>query len=142
MSRRTPVAVIGGATQRAYSDILWRPPFDNTESRLGGRERHIVGHDRLGEALEGERANLFGGDASLQRDIDALTEQNLTVFGLSAKTGGDIAHGADRGVARAFGEPDLAQRRIALCDTGAKAQITTTLTPVGDQRASPRNGFS
>ena len=59
-----PVAVIGGATQRVHLDILWRPPFDNTESRLGGRERHVVGHDRLGEALEGERANLFGYDAS------------------------------------------------------------------------------
>ena len=30
-----PVAVVGGATQRAHSDILWRPPFDNAESRLG-----------------------------------------------------------------------------------------------------------
>jgi hypothetical protein len=78
---------------------------------------------------------LFGGDASLQRDVDALTEQNLTVFGLSTKTGGDIAHRADRGVARALGEPDLAQRCIALRDTSAKAQIATPLASVGDQGA-------
>jgi hypothetical protein len=29
---------------------------------LGGRDRHVVGNYRLGEALEGERANLFGSD--------------------------------------------------------------------------------
>ena len=77
-------------------------------------ERHVVSHDRLGEALQGERANLFGGNASLQRDIDALTEQNLAVLGLGTEPGRDIAYRADCGVARAFGEPDLAQRRIAL----------------------------
>jgi hypothetical protein len=38
---------------------LWTT-FDNPKSGLGSREWHVVGHDRLGEALEGERANLFG----------------------------------------------------------------------------------
>jgi hypothetical protein len=42
---------------------------------VGGRERHVIGHYGLGEALESDRAYLFGGDASLQRDIDALTER-------------------------------------------------------------------
>ena len=42
-----------------------RPPFDNTERRLDGRERYVVGHHRLAEALEGERAKLFSCDASL-----------------------------------------------------------------------------
>ena len=41
-----------------------RTPFDHTQSRLGGRERHVIGNYRLGETLEGERANLFGGEAS------------------------------------------------------------------------------
>jgi len=41
-----------------------RAPFDNPESRLTADERHVVGHYRLGEALEGERADLFGCDAS------------------------------------------------------------------------------
>jgi hypothetical protein len=44
-----------------------------------------------------------------------MTEQNLTVLGLSTKTGGDIAHCTDRGVAGALGEPDLAQCRVRLC---------------------------
>ena len=39
-------------------------PFDTTE-RLDGPERYVVGHHRLGEALEGESAKLFGCDASL-----------------------------------------------------------------------------
>src|SRR6516164_9331829 len=110
------------------------PSFDNAESGLTTYERHVVGYYGLGEALESERANLFGCEASPQRDIDALTEQNLAVLGLSTKTGGDIAHCTDRGVAGALGEPDLAQRRVSLRDTGAKAQIATTLAPVGDQR--------
>ena len=33
--------------------------------RLDDRERHVVGHYRLGEAPEGERAKLFGCDAAL-----------------------------------------------------------------------------
>src|SRR5215469_13590708 len=112
-----------------------RPSFDNAESGLTTCERHVVGHYRLSEALEGERADLFGCDASPERDIDALTEQNLAVLGLGTKTGGDIAHRADRRVAGALGEPDLAQRRVALRNTGAKAQVATTLAPGGDQRA-------
>jgi len=40
------------------------PFFDNAESGLTTHERQVVGHYRLGEALEGERASLFGYDAS------------------------------------------------------------------------------
>ena len=47
------------------SNSLRAAPFDNTERRLDGRERYVVGHNRLGEALEGERAKLFSCDASL-----------------------------------------------------------------------------
>ena len=47
-----------------WSAARWSP-FDNAESGLGGRERHIVRHNRLGEALEGERAKLFSCDACL-----------------------------------------------------------------------------
>jgi len=52
-----------GNVQLPHSNTL-RAPFDNTESWLGGRERYVVGNYRLGEALEGERANLFGNDVS------------------------------------------------------------------------------
>jgi hypothetical protein len=76
-------------------------PFDSAESRLAGREGHVVRHYRLCQTLQCERAHLFGCDASLQRDIDALTEENLAVLGLGTKTGGDIAHCADRGMAGA-----------------------------------------
>ena len=53
-----------GIQQRPRSNALWAA-FDNTERRLGGRKWHVLGNYRLGEALEGERANPFGGDASL-----------------------------------------------------------------------------
>src|SRR6516164_769140 len=128
-----PIATRCEGGSGPHSNTLWAA-FDNAESRLGGHERHVVGHYRLGQALEGERAKLFSCDTSLQRDVDALAEQNLAVLGLSAETGGNIAHCADRGVAGALGKTDLAQRRIALRDTGAKTQIATSLAPVCDQR--------
>jgi hypothetical protein len=115
--------------------IARRSTFDNAETRLHSREWHVVGHNRLGETLQGERANLFGCDASLQRDIDALTEQNLAVLGFSAEPGSNIAHGTDRRVARALGEADLAQRCVALRDTDPEAEVAATLAPGGDQRA-------
>ena len=47
----------------ASNRVLWAA-LDTTESRLDGRERYVVGHYRLGEALEGEWAKLFSCDAS------------------------------------------------------------------------------
>src|SRR6516162_2060128 len=65
----------------------------------------------------------------------AFPEQNLAVLGLSTKTGGNIAHRADCGIAGAFGKPDLAERRITLGDTGPKPRIAATFAPGGDQLA-------
>ena len=79
--------------------------FDNAESRLTTYERHVEGYHRLGNPLQRECAHLFCCDISCERGVDALTEQNLTVLGLSTKTGGDIAHCTDRGVAGALREP-------------------------------------
>src|SRR6516165_7101483 len=50
--------------ERPGGSVALCPSSDNAESRLTTYERHIVGHHRLGEALESERANLFGCDAS------------------------------------------------------------------------------
>jgi hypothetical protein len=60
-------------------------PVDNAERRLASRERHVVGDDRLGETLQGERANLFSRYAFFERHVDALSEQNLAVLGLAAE---------------------------------------------------------
>ena len=113
-----------------------RPAFDNAESRLTACKRHVVGHYRLGEALEGERADLFGCDASPERDIDALTEQNLAVRGLGTKTGGDIAHRADRRIAGALGEPDPAQRRIAFTPRMSTKKMSGVVSPSGTATVS------
>jgi hypothetical protein len=48
----------------ASSSTQWAS-FDNTESGMGNRERDVVSNDWLGEALEGEGADLFGGNTSL-----------------------------------------------------------------------------
>src|SRR5881394_240229 len=128
-----------GIQQRPRSNALWAA-FDNTEGRLRGRERHIVGHNRLGKAFQGDRANLFSCDASFERDVDALAEQDLTVPGLTAEPSRNIAHGADRGIAGSFGEADLTQRRITLRNPGAKAQIPTARAPgLGHGRGSLKN---
>src|SRR5205085_11244504 len=87
-----------------------------------------------GEALEGERANLFGYDASLEGDINALTEQNLAVLGLGAEPRCDVAHRANGGIAGALREADLAERRIPLRDAAAEAEVATPLAPGGNQR--------
>ena len=69
---------------------------------MGTYGRHVVGRYWLGEALQSECANLFGCDASFESRVDALTEQNLAVFGFSTKTGGDIAYCTNRRIAGAL----------------------------------------
>lgn len=51
------------SVQRAHSRTRWAS-FDNSESDLGGRERHVIGNYRPGETLESERADLFGHNTS------------------------------------------------------------------------------
>ena len=111
MRHRRHLASVQRERIAAIRSSIRCPSFDNAESGLTTYERHVEGHYRLGEALEGERTNLFGCEASPQRDIDALTEQNLAVLGLSAQPGGDIAHGANCGVARPLGKADLPEGR-------------------------------
>src|SRR5262245_16542836 len=65
--------------------------------------------------------------------VDALTYQNLAILGFSAETSGDIAHRADRGIARAVSKTDLDERRIALRDARTKTKLAAALTPDGDQ---------
>ena len=100
---------------------------------MDGRERHVVGHYRLGQPFQRERSDFFERYGILDRDGHSLSDKDLPILGLSAKTRGEIAHGADRGIAGPFGKPDLAERRVTLGDTGAKPQIvilTNTASPV------------
>src|SRR5437763_9393729 len=60
----TRVLPLCGDLGRPHSNALRAASFNNSESRLSGRERHVVGHYGLGEALEGEYAKLFGCDAA------------------------------------------------------------------------------
>jgi hypothetical protein len=85
-----------------------RSPFDNAESRLTTYEWHVVGHDRLGETLEGERADFFERCYLFDLNGDPLSNQDLPIFGFGAKAGGKIAYRANRGVAGTLGKTDLA----------------------------------
>jgi hypothetical protein len=51
-----------------HLNSLWAA-FDNTERRLDSRERHVVGNYRLSEALECERAYLFGWDVPVSATL-------------------------------------------------------------------------
>src|ERR1700751_3059393 len=68
-----PIAVIDGQ-QRSHSNALWAA-FDNTESRLDGRERHVVGHYRLGQPFQRERAAFFERYGFLDRDSRSLSDK-------------------------------------------------------------------
>jgi hypothetical protein len=67
----------------------WRSSFDDPESRLTTYEWHVVGHYRLGEALEGQRADFFERGDFFDLNGDPLGNQDLPIFGFGAKAGAD-----------------------------------------------------
>jgi hypothetical protein len=115
------------------SNTLWAS-FDDTEGRRVSRERHIEGGDRLSEPLQRQAAEVFNCDQFLYCCSDAAGDQDLTILCFSTEPGDEVAHGADRGIAGALRKADLAQRRVALGDACAKAQLTIAPALVGDQR--------
>ena len=58
-----------------------------------GRERHVVGHYRLGQPFDGKRSDFFQCYGLLDRDGYSLGDKDLFILGLSAKARGEIAHG-------------------------------------------------
>jgi len=116
---------------RPLSNTLWTP-FDNTESRLAGRERHVVRDYWLRQPFQGQRTDFFESRCPFDRYGNALAKQYLSVLGLGAQPGGDVADGANCGVAGALGKPDPPQRRIALRDAGAETEFAPTPSPCGN----------
>src|SRR4051812_41036992 len=101
--------------QRPHSSVVWAA-LDNTENRrLAGRERHVVGHYRLGQALQGKLADFFERHSLFDSNSNALTGEYLSVLRLGAKPSGQVADRPDRTVAPTFGKPDPAQRRKSFC---------------------------
>ena len=87
LSRRTPVAVIRPGSTGAHcghSSVARRSPFDNSESRLAGRERHVERCNRLRQTFERQGADVFEGDAFVEASRNALAYQNLTILGFRA----------------------------------------------------------
>src|SRR5215470_13943804 len=62
-------------------------------------------------------------------------DQDLAILGLGTQPRGEVAHRADRGVARAFGKADLAQGRVALRDASAETKFAAMATPSSNQLA-------
>jgi len=55
---------------------------------LDGRERRVVSHYWLGQALQRERADFFERYGLLDRDRYSLSDKDLSILGLSAKARG------------------------------------------------------
>ena len=90
--------------QRLLSKTLWTP-FDNTESRLAGRERDVGRDYWLRQPFQGQRTDFFERRCPFDRHGDALAKQYLSVLGLGTQPGGDIADGANCGVADRSAKP-------------------------------------
>ena len=65
---------------RQHLNALRATPFDNTESALSGRGRHVEGHHGLGQPLQVECANFFESHHLLDRNSDALIDENLSIL--------------------------------------------------------------
>src|SRR6516164_5243362 len=93
----------------------------------------LDGHRNLRFAPLGD--DFFERYGILDRDGHSLSDKDLPILGLSAKTRGEIAHGADRGIAGAFRKADLTERRVTLGDPSTKPEQSATSAPAGDQCA-------
>ena len=74
---------------------------------MAGRERHVVRDYWLRQPFQGQRTDFFESRCPFDRHGNALAKQYLSVLGLSTQRGGDIADGANCGVARPLGKADL-----------------------------------
>ena len=80
-------------------------------------------------------APIFERYGLLDRDRHSLSNKDLTVLGLGAKTRGEIAHGANRCIARAFRKANLTEGRVTLGDPSTKPEQSATSAPASDQCA-------
>src|SRR5215469_6986610 len=96
------------AARRGGSNALWAS-FDDAEGRWGSRQRHIEGGYRLGETFQCQAAEVFECDYFFYGRSHATGDQDLAVLRLGTEPSGEVAHGADRGVAGALGKANLAQ---------------------------------
>ena len=93
------------ASRRGNSNT--RSSFDNTETRLAGREQHVEGGHWLAEPPQRQLADFFERRRLFDRDRDAPGNEDLSVFGLGTQARGEIAYRADRRITAAVREADL-----------------------------------
>jgi len=83
--------------------------FDNSQSWLVGRERHIESGYRLAETFQFQAAEVFHRNCVFYCGGDPTADQDLTILGLGAEPSGQVAHRSNCGVARSLGKADLPQ---------------------------------
>ena len=59
---------------------------------MDGRERHVVGHYRLGQPFERKLADFFERCCRFHTDGDPLGDEDLPILSLGTEPGGEIAY--------------------------------------------------
>src|SRR6516225_7917371 len=90
-----------------------RPPRDDGQIRTSvgraGALRDVECRDRTAKTSQLQVSEVFEPSDRFDRFSDAAADQDLPVLRLGTKSGGEVAHRADRGVAGAIGKADVAQ---------------------------------
>jgi hypothetical protein len=80
---------------------------------IPGTPRYVEGCDGPAQALERHVSHFFERRDRRDRGRDPAREEDLPVLGLGTEPRGEIAHRADRGIARAVGKTDKIARGSA-----------------------------
>src|SRR3954463_6331571 len=76
-------------------------------------------------------------NARLDGEEDRLAAEPLPGLGLAAKPRGEVRNPPDRRIVEAPVETDPAERRFALRDADAEAEVVTGVAPALGERADP-----
>src|SRR5262249_37076567 len=113
------LSVGGRSLQPTAIDLLGSSSCGFPADRL----RHIECRDRPAETLPLQVSEVFELPDPFDRASDAAADQDLPILGRGTEPGGEVAYGADRGVAGAFRKADLPEGCVALRNADAEAEF-------------------
>ena len=96
---------------------------------------YVVCRQGTPDTLERELANRLDCDGILDCHEHTGTDKDLTGLCFVAKPRGDIGYRPDRGIVETSFKADCAERRKAVRDTNAEANIVAQSTPLLGQRS-------
>src|SRR5262245_53012428 len=91
---------------------------------------HSEGDDRPAQSLQAEFRYRLADDASVDRRVRSLAEQDFAGVGAIAEPGGEDHDVADGAVVIAAFESDSSESRIAARDPHAEPEVVPALPPV------------